>query len=331
MTRLCGKGIWLTHSHDFDRAVEMTTRIGGTHLFVKTGHGPIYFPETTRDMVQRIRSIGLKALAWVQLTADTSREGRRAIAESFDRGYEAVVLVVPPGGLPSQDGKAAASLRDLTEALIDVETPVERLFLASPPLSALPDPGPVEALVSVCQGGWMPLCFAAQSDDALQVIEQEVYHQLDALSMIWGKTPEVYPVLAQRHSSKVGAMLPEEFIPWIEGIARHGVNFFSVYAVVDTERALWPMLQAVNVACMETDGRNPVQDRVMSVSTSAGVTTVAQPVYITVKTSDTVWGIIARHGLKREQFWTWNGHLWDSRGLPRDPDYLQEGWRLRVK
>ncbi len=43
MTRLCGKGIWLTHSHDFDRAVEMTTRIGGTHLFVKTGHGPIYF------------------------------------------------------------------------------------------------------------------------------------------------------------------------------------------------------------------------------------------------------------------------------------------------
>ncbi len=331
MTRLCGKGIWLTHSHDFDRAVEMATRIGGTHLFVKVGHGPIYFPETTHDMLQRIRSVGLKAIAWVQLTANTSRDGRRAIAESLACGYEATVLFLPPGGLPPQESATAASLRALAEALIDVETPAERLFLASPPLGALPDAGAVEALVSVCQGGWMPLCYAAQSDDALQVIDQEVYHQLDALSLIWGKTPEVYPVLAQRHSSKAGAMLPEEFIPWVEGVARHGANFFSVYAATDTERALWPMLQAVNVACMETDGRNPVQDKVMSVSTSAGVTTVAQPVYITVKTSDTVWGIISRHGLKRDQFWTWNGQLWDSRGLPRDPDYLQEGWRLRVK
>lgn len=331
MTRLCGKGIWLTHSHDFDRAVEMATRIGGTHLFVKVGHGPIYFPETTHDMLQRIRSVGLKAIAWVQLTANTSRDGRRAIAESLACGYEATVLFLPPGGLPPQESATAASLRALAEALIDVETPAERLFLASPPLGALPDAGAVEALVSVCQGGWMPLCYAAQSDDALQVIDQEVYHQLDALSLIWGKTPEVYPVLAQRHSSKAGAMLPEEFIPWVEGVARHGANFFSVYAATDTERALWPMLQAVNVACMETDGRNSVQDKVMSVSTSAGVTTVAQPVYITVKTSDTVWGIISRHGLKRDQFWTWNGQLWDSRGLPRDPDYLQEGWRLRVK
>jgi len=58
---------------------------------------------------------------------------------------------------------------------------------------------------------------------------------------------------------------------------------------------------------------------------------VPQPIYITVRTSDSVWGIISRHGISREQFWAWNAHLWDSRGLPRDPDYLQEGWRLRVK
>ena len=32
-----------------------------------------------------------------------------------------------------------------------------------------------------------------------------------------------------------------------------------------------------------------------------------------------------------EKFWAWTAHLWESRGLPRDPDYLQEGWRVRVK
>lgn len=331
MTQLCGKGIWLTHSHDFDRAVEMATRVGGTHLLVKVGHGPIYYPETTRDMLQRVRSLGLTAIAWVQLTSGSSRETRRAIAESLSRGYEAVVLVLPPAGLQLQGESATTPLRVLAEALIDAEIPVERIFLASPPLSALVDGSAVEALVSVCQGGWMPLCFAARSDDAVEVIDQEVYHKLDALSLIWGKTPDVYPVLSQNHGPGARAMLAEEFIPWVEGIARHGVNFFSVFDVVNTERALWPMLQAVNVACMETDRRNAVQDKVMSVSTAAGVTTVAQPVYITVKTSDSVWGIISRHGLKREQFWSWNGHMWDSRGLPRDPDYLQEGWRLRVK
>jgi hypothetical protein len=52
---------------------------------------------------------------------------------------------------------------------------------------------------------------------------------------------------------------------------------------------------------------------------------------VTVKTSDTVWGLINRYGLGKDQFWRWNAHLWDSRGLPRDADYLQEGWRVRVQ
>jgi hypothetical protein len=76
---------------------------------------------------------------------------------------------------------------------------------------------------------------------------------------------------------------------------------------------------------LETAGRVPAEE------TPSDASVLPQPVYITARTSDTVWGIITRHGLTKEQFWTWNAHLWDSRGLPRDPDYLQEGWRLRVK
>ena len=69
----------------------------------------------------------------------------------------------------------------------------------------------------------------------------------------------------------------------------------------------------------------------MSGVEGTGMAAIPQPVYYTVAPSDTVWGIITRHGLTRENFWVWNAHLWESRGLPRDPDYLQAGWRIRVK
>lgn len=323
MTQLCGKGVWLAHSYDLERAVELATRISGTHLMIKVGHGPHYFPETTRDMLQRARTLGLYPVAWVQLTNRGAREASKAVIEALNRGYEAVVLFLTPGRVIGNQ------VQDLVEALINVEVPRQRLFLASPPLPYLTDRAALNALVPICQGGWMPFCFAAWDESAAQVIDRDVYHTMDDLSMVWGKTPDVYPVLSPRCGQAGQDLLPEDFIPWVEGIARHGVDFFSIYHAASTEKVLWPMLQAVNVACLETDGRAPLPDDGASIAVSVG--SVPQPVYITAKASDTVWGIISRHNLKREQFWVWNAHLWESRGLPRDPDYLQEGWRIRVK
>ncbi len=324
MTQLCGKGIWLAHSHDLQRAMEMTTSIGGKHLIVKAGHGPYYFPETTRDLLQRVRTLGLTPLAWIQLTQHMPQEAQKAIVASLDLGYEAVALFLGP-----QQG-SGGPVRRLTDALINIDIPTDRLFLASPPPSYLADRSAFEALVPVCQGGWMPMCFAAWGDDAVTVVDREVYHALDELSLLWDKTPEIYPVLSPSYRLDGDDLLPERFIPWIEAIARHGVDFFSVYHAARAEKVLWPMLQAVNIPCMETGGRAPIQEESM-VSLGQGIASIPQPVYITASTSDTVWGIISRHGIQREQFWTWNAHLWESRGLTRDPDYLQGGWRLRVK
>ena len=53
-------------------------------------------------------------------------------------------------------------------------------------------------------------------------------------------------------------------------------------------------------------------------------------VYHHVTVNDSVWNICERYGISRDQFWEWNGHLWDEHGLPRDGLYMQEGWRLRV-
>lgn len=323
MTTLCGKGIWLAHSYDFERAVELSTRINGTHLMIKVGHGPHYFPETTREIVQRVRTLGLSAVAWIQLTNVATADASKAIVESLSRGYEAAVIYLADTRLDIDADQTAA----LAEALINVEIPRDRLFLASAPFPYLPNQAAIEALVPVCQGGWMPLCFAAWGHGAEQTIDRDVYHGLGDLSLLWGKTPQVYPVLSPRFGLNGDEILPENFIPWIEGITRHGVDFFSVYHAANTEKVLWPMLQAVNVGCLETDGRAPLTDE----RADLGLGAVPQPVYITAGTSDTVWGIISRHSLNREQFWTWNAHLWDSRGLPRDPDYLQSGWRIRVK
>jgi hypothetical protein len=334
MAQLCGKGIWLAHSRDFERAVEMATRIGGTHLLIKVGHGPIYFPETTRAMAQRARAVGMIPLAWVELTRHAPQEARKAVVEALSRGYEAAVLVLMPERAAALSTPGAtdeiAPAQKLTEALINVEIPKDRLLLASPPLEYLPNHVAVQALVPVCQGGWMPLCFPAWSDDAAHVIDQDVYQGLGDLSLIWGKTPNVYPVLSPHYGSDNAETLPETFIPWVEGVARHGTDFFSVFHAAEIEKALWPMLQAINIACLETDGRVPVRGN-DALSASMGSAAMAQPIYVTVRPSDTVWGLISRHSLKREQFWAWNAHLWDSRGLPRDPDYLQAGWRVRVK
>ncbi len=323
MTELCGKGIWLAHSYDLERAIEVATQVDGTHLLVKVGHGPYYFPETTRQMAQRIRTLGLSPVAWVQLTHHAAVEAQKAIIKSLGYGYDAVVLFLGASAV------SVASLQALVEALVNVEIPRQRLMLASPPLPYLTDTAALEALVSICQGGWMPLCFSIWEDDAAQMIDHNVYHALGDLSAVWGKTPAVYPVISPQTGSDGQMMLPEAFIPWIEGIARHGVDFFSIYHAANTERALWSMLQAVNVACLETDGRTPISDEIAT--PNSGLAAVPQPVYITIRASDTVWGIISRYNLKREQFWAWNAHLWDSRGLPRDPDYLQQGWRVRVK
>jgi hypothetical protein len=182
-------------------------------------------------------------------------------------------------------------------------------------------------LVPFCQGGWMPLSFGIWGETADDVIDKHIYQALGDLSLVWGKTPEIYPVLSQLKNTSNASFLPEEFIPWVEGITRHGVDFFSVFHAANTEKALWPMFKAINLSCQEraTDIASENQSKITS------NVSFPQPVFIVAKAGDTVWGIITRYGLTKETFWTWNAHLWDDRGLPRDPDYLQEGWRFRVK
>lgn len=320
MAGLCGKGIWLAHSYDLQRGAEMATSIGASYLLVKIGHGPHYFPETARTMVKRVRTLGFHPIAWVQITDFAPEDALFAVGESHALGYEATVLFLG-SALVTGD-----QVQSLAEALDNAEVARERLYLATPPLAYLPDRRVLEVLAPVCQGGWMPLAFAEWGNDPDQVIDRQIYQALGDLSLLWDKTPEVYPVLSPLYRLQGPTLLPEELIPWVEGMTRHGVDFFSVYHAANAEKALWPLLESINVQCVEA-----AEQAVVSESEEMGMAAIPQPVYYTVTASDTVWGIIIRHSLTRDKFWAWNAHLWESRGLPRDSDYLQAGWRIRVK
>ena len=237
MAFLCGKGIWLAHSHDLQRAAEMATHIEGTHLLVKVGHGPIFFPETTRNLIKRIHSIGFHPAAWLPITNQKPEQALNAIVQTLDLGYEILVLKLGMTNLTNEQAKP------LAEALDNVEIPRERLFIASPPLNHMSDIQGMNELVPFCQGGWMPHAFGSSGRSAEDIVDREIYQALGDLSLAWGKTPAVYPVLSPSYGIDGTTYLPEEFIPWIESITRHGVDFFSVFHSANTEKAFWPMLK----------------------------------------------------------------------------------------
>ncbi len=311
----------MRYSYDLQRATEMAASVEATHLLIKVGHGPIYFPETTRFMIQRVRTLGFSPIAWIQVSDRAPQDAAKAVAEALTRGYDAMVLFLGTALLTRDQ------VKPLAEALDSTAVPQQRLYVSTPPLQHLPDRRVLEVLAPYCQGGWMPLTFAAYGESPEDVVDHNVYQSLSDLSLLWDKTPDVYPVLSPLHRVQGQIFLPEEFIPWVEGITRHGVDFFSIYHAANTEKALWPLLESINIPCLETGETTPTTAEPESESNVV----IPQPVYITISASDTVWGIISRHGITKQQFWQWNAHLWDSRGLPRDPDYLQEGWRLRVK
>ncbi len=321
MPELCGKGIWLAHSCDLQRATEMSTSVEATHLIIKVGHGPLYFPETTRSLATRVRNLGLTPVAWLQITERAPQDAVKAIAESLSLGYEAMVLLLNDALI------MGSQIKPLAAAIDNAEIPLHRLYIATPPLSYIPDRGVLEVLAPLCQGGWMPLCFENWGGTPERVIDRDVYQALGDLSPLWGTTPGIYPVLSPMHKSQGTPFLPESFIPWIEGVIQHGVDFFSIYHVVDMEKVLWPLVQSVRITCQGGDGAEEAETEPEANPNAV----VPQLVYITTSNSDTVWGIITRDGVDKQQFWAWNGHLWDRRGLPRDSDYLQEGWRIRVK
>lgn len=129
---------------------------------------------------------------------------------------------------------------------------------------------------------------------------------------------------------------PAEFFGWISALAEHRPTFFSVFHASVTPRNLWPLLAEMEVprppqALDAPPFLEPLRSTAQSGEAEDAAEPEEPPLVVTVQVSDTVWTLCERYGCTREQFWEWNGYLWDERGWPRDANYLQPGWRVRVR
>jgi len=324
MTSLCGKGVWLAYSYDLPRAVELTTQIGGTHLLVKVGHGAFYFPESARELYRRTLAMNLEPLAWIEMTTGSDEGSLRIIEKALTLGYQAVVLMLDDARL------AAEAIQPLVETVLGQEEIETRLLLASSPPAYLMDDGAFKQLARICHGGWMPLCFPSLEADPERLVNQGIYQALGDLALLWGEAPAIYPVLTAMNPATGESLDTETMLRWADTVTQHGLDFFSIFHAASTEKAHWDLFRALSLPCLEA----AVPDKLSPDEPPEiwhGVPSIARPVYITVAPGDSVISIITRYGMTREQFWQWNAHLWESRGFPRDPDYLQAGWRVRVR
>ena len=315
--KLCGKGVWMAYSYHLQRGVEMAAATASTHILIKVGHGPYYFPETTRHLTARVRAVGFLPIGWIELTPTLLPESAIVVQRALAHDLVALVL-----HLPDRPGFEPEAIEALDERLHALNIDRSRLFLASSPLPVAAEPEAVKRMTMLCPAGWMPFC-RADGQRTVEASLELAFRSLGDLSLVWTEARPLYPVLAVR-DAEGQQLLPEAIIPWMQAIAEHSVNFFSVFDAEGSVKAMWPIIQAVELPCQEMEGTLHVEEK-------EGEILITQPVYVVVKSNDTVWSLIDRYGMTRQQFWEWNAHLWESRGLPRDPDYLQAGWRVRVK
>ena len=96
---------------------------------------------------------------------------------------------------------------------------------------------------------------------------------------------------------------------------KHRPTFFSVYRAGAIPAAAWSLLAHVQTTA--TGHVPPTDARV-------------DGRYITIQPGETVPALCLRYRCPVQQFWAWNGHLWDGVGRRRDPNLLQQGWIVRV-
>lgn len=330
MGELRGKGVWLLYSENVDLAVELALAIGATHILYKVGDRGMFFLDSARRVYQRVRQEGLIPFAWTAVGCDDPSAEAEVAMKAIRLGYQGVVFDVGERVAGKELGAAALGRR-LLEAGVDPEI----LFYASYPNIWQHLDIPYREMNTFCRGGFMPWCYPSFRRTPRTVIKKWAYGEHRRWAEEWGDMPPLYPVLAAFKDPGGASLLSsQEFLDWAETLAEQSPPFYSIYRAGTTGRELWPILAALGevgpVPQPATQVAGPAVVEAAPPAEAEPEPESPPPVYHVVTVDDTVWGICDRYDLPREQFWAWNGHLWDERGLPRDDLYLQEGWRVRV-
>jgi len=348
--KLRGKGVWLLYSRNVDLAIEMATSIGATHIFYKTGDQGMFFLDAARRVCERVRQAGLVPFAWTSIHCDDPNAEAEVAIKSARTGYEGIIFDIEEQAAGKSVGASALGRR-----LVDAGLDPDRLFYTSYPNIWQHLDIPYREMNAFCRGGFMPQCYPTFRRTPRTVVRKWAYGEHARWAEEWGDMPPLYPVLAAyRDEHATQRLSPQEFLEWAEALAEQSPPFYSMYRAGTTGRELWPILAALgeeappppppqpkeeapSIAEMPVGPERPASAPEPPPATEGGPGETEgmpppepRPVYHVVTVDDTVWSICDRYHITREQFWEWNGHLWDERGLPRDILYLQEGWRVRV-
>ncbi|RME37219.1 MAG: LysM domain-containing protein [Thermoflexia bacterium] len=321
-SHLRGKGLWLPLSGDLEGALEMAAAVGATHLIYRVGMRGMFFVEAARWVEGRARQAGLVPLAWVPLALNDPFAEAHLVLKALRIGYEGAVLEVRR----QATGKTVAAAT-LARQILESGADPDRLYCASDPDIWRRPEIPCRELSQACQGGLMPFCFPSFRHTPQTVVEKWAYGECIRRSQEWGRPFPIYPVLSPLQDEKTGKTVGvEEFLQWAQAVASREPAFFSVYQFGIVPRDLWPILAAMGPVPVPLPERRAEEPAPVEEPLSSA--TVAR--YHVVTVNDTIWGICNRYGITRAQFWEWNSHLWDERGLPRDELYMEAGWRVRV-
>lgn len=332
MATLYGKGIWVLHSVNLNPALAMARAIGATHILCKTGHRAMFFPEGARQVHDRVRAVGLIPFAWHSILCDDPAGEARVAQKAADVGYEGIVF-----DIGDQAAGQRANAKELGQRLLDAGLDPQKLYYSSFPNISRHSSIPYAEISAFCKGGFMPQSFPTLLKPAEVVIHKMTYEEHAKWSKVWGHAVPIYPVLAgYRDERAADRLTPDEFAHWADALTRHKPTFFSVFRAAVTNPDLWPILAGLAlsqppeaITAKPVELPEPVPLEMLTSAPSPELE--GQAVYITIQPDDEVWRLCQDHGCTRAQFWEWNGHLWDERGMPRDPDYMQAGWRVRVE
>ncbi|MGB9776179.1 MAG: LysM peptidoglycan-binding domain-containing protein [Anaerolineae bacterium] len=323
MGELKGKGLWLSFSADLDGALEMAAAVGATHLIYRVGMRGMFFVEAARWVERRARQAGLVPLAWVALSLDDPFAEAALVAKARHVGYEGVILDLTDAAA----GKTVAAAT-LGRKLIEVGIEPERLFYAAPPDIWRHPEIPYREMNGFSRGGFMPWCALTTQRTPRTVVDKWAYGEHDRWQKEWGDMPPLYPILAVgREGEETQRPGVPQFLEWVQALAAHNPPFLSIYGIGSLDRELWPILASLGPSVAPPPGR-PISPVPSIPAEEVPAPATAQFHVVTV--NDTLWSICKRYNISKAQFWEWNGHLWDERGLPRDEVYLEEGWRVRV-
>ena len=311
MRVLYGKGVWVWHEHGVPRAIDMAQAIGARIVLFKTGHEGEYFAKAAQRVVKQVYDANLVPCAWPVITChDPDAEAEVGI-QTILEGFAGLVFDIEKPASGQHDGA-----RRLGEIMAETELPQEVMFFTSQPNISAHLDIPYNEMSGFCKGGFMPQSYASFGWDARYTLDVATYREFRRWAQSQSYGAPVYPILGlYRDEYGRDPLSADEIHPWIAALNRYRPTFFSVYRAGVVSKDLWPLLAEVE-------------------TTLAGHTPPLAPdperQYVTMQPGQSISRLCTQHGCTAEQFWDWNGHLWDARGKTRDPALLEHGWIVRV-